>query len=424
MRPILPAVATVLALCLGAPGSPVVPIAGADCEIQPSEAKWCNGGTISWSFGQGLTGSLTGAPLTIKLTVQQAIADLNFVFAEAGVPIFLSGPSGTPGTGITFTYGVLALGASNCSTSRNYAKTKYNFSYSPGNAMASIVKANVDFNNQFSGWTSPLALTVTYHEMGHALGLAHVYNDGLGGCPLSGAPDPLMSETLPCTASPGPDASFERGIRCLYGPDGVPLNGVTFTYNANGSTRTTRSHCSGQPNCTSFSPQAALTYELAISDNGGPYTTFATLTDGDWVENGYDFTFPNAHTAARVRMRIFDGPTLLGSPTSDAIDIPAPVGIFDTPGIAGLRMRTSPNPFRSRVRLDLELAERAEASLVIADVAGRRIARLYEGSLDAGGHAFFWDGQSDAGTPAPAGVYYAHTVAGSRRVTRAILRLP
>lgn len=425
MRPFLPALARVLVLSFWVIWWPNDSTAWAECEAQPSEAKWCNGNTISWSFGTGLTGSLTGSALTIKLTVQQAISDLNFVFADAGVPLFLSGPSGTPGTGITFTYGVLALGTSTCSTSPKYAKTTYNFSYTPGNTMASFAKANIDFNRNFSGWTSALALTVTYHEMGHALGLAHVYNVSPGTCPASGSPDPLMSETLPCSASPGPDALFEKGIRCLYGPGGVPLHGVTFNYrSSDGRTHTTRSSCSGTSNCTSFSALSALTYDLAISDNGGPFTTFATLTDADWVENGYDFTFPTSHTAARVRMQVKNGTTILASPTSDAIDIPAPVAVLETPGFAGLQLRASPNPFRSQVRLDLQLAKRGDASVVIADVAGRRIARLYEGALDAGGHAFSWNGQSDAGALAPAGIYYVQAVVGTQRTTRAILRLP
>lgn len=398
--------------------------ARADCEAQPAEAKWCNGNTISWSFGQGLTGSLTGAALTIKLTAEQAIADLNFVFADAGVPIFLSGPSGTPGTGITLTYGATALGTSTCTSSPKYAKTTYNFSYSTGNTMASFVKANIDFNKTFSGWTSALAQTVTYHEMGHALGLGHVQNVAPGSCPSSGAPAPLMSETLPCSASPGLDAYFERGIRCLYGPDGVPLQGVTFSYNSgSGRSRTTRSSCSGSSSCTSFSALAARTYELAISDNGGPFTTFATLTDADWVENGFDFTFPQAHMAARVRMQVRDGATILGSPVSDAIDIPAAVAVISPSGPLGVRLSASPNPFQSQVRFSLDLVKDANAIIVIADVAGRHIARLYGGELPAGTHTFFWDGASDDGAIAPPGIYYVSARAGSGHITQAILRL-
>lgn len=397
------------------------PAALADCEAQPAAAKWCPATSIPWGFGQGLTGSLTGAALTIKLTITQAMSDLNFVFAKSEVPVGLSGPGGS---GILFTYGKTALGVSNCSTSRTYAKTYTNFSFGAGDAIGSMNSANIDFNNQFSGWTSALALTVTYHEMGHALGLDHVYNVSPGSCPSGVGSIPLMSEEVPCTAALGPDALFEKGIRCLYGPDGVSLHGVSFRVVSGGRARTERSRCSSQPNCSSLTALGLMTYDLAVSEDGGPYEPFATLEEADWVENGFEYTFPRAYTKARVRMQVRDGGTVIAAPISDPVDIPAPpVAVEPLAGLA-LRLSASPNPFHGRVRVVLEMAQAGPASVVVSNVAGRRVARLHAGTLPAGSHAFSWDGLDDRGGSAPSGVYYVEARVGAQRVSRAVLHLP
>lgn len=98
----------------------------------------------------------------------------------------------------------------------------------------------------------------------------------------------------------------------------------------------------------------------------------------------------------------------------------------------GPSMRVAPNPMRNeaQVRLRLDAAAQGGARIPVRvwvmDVAGRRVACVCDGPLDAGTHLLRWDGRRECdGRPAPAGVYWVRVDAEgwASRVTR-IVRLP
>jgi flagellar hook assembly protein FlgD len=64
-----------------------------------------------------------------------------------------------------------------------------------------------------------------------------------------------------------------------------------------------------------------------------------------------------------------------------------------------------PNPFNPRTAIRLEMPRAATATLRIYDVAGRAVATLAEGRLEAGAHSFVWDGRAANGIEAASGVY-------------------
>jgi len=79
-----------------------------------------------------------------------------------------------------------------------------------------------------------------------------------------------------------------------------------------------------------------------------------------------------------------------------------------------------PNPFRGRTTLTFDLPVAGHTSLMVYDIAGRRVATLANGVLSAGRHELAWDGRAENGASAPAGVYFcrlrSETFAESRRL--------
>lgn len=66
-----------------------------------------------------------------------------------------------------------------------------------------------------------------------------------------------------------------------------------------------------------------------------------------------------------------------------------------------------PNPCNPVAWLTCAMTSRDNATLDIVDPSGRRVRRVWSGSLATGTHRFQWDGCDDAGRPAAAGVYVA-----------------
>jgi len=52
------------------------------------------------------------------------------------------------------------------------------------------------------------------------------------------------------------------------------------------------------------------------------------------------------------------------------------------------------------------LPDEGSARVTVCDATGRRVRTLLDGAQSAGPHVVHWDGTSDNGTPAPAGVYF------------------
>jgi hypothetical protein len=98
-----------------------------------------------------------------------------------------------------------------------------------------------------------------------------------------------------------------------------------------------------------------------------------------------------------------------------------PAGVDDLPSaimssrIAAVR----PNPFNPRTEIFYQVSARGAdgpVRLEIFDMAGRRVAGVFEGRTTPGEHAVAWAGQSDLGRPVESGVYFARltTVEGNQ----------
>ncbi len=70
-----------------------------------------------------------------------------------------------------------------------------------------------------------------------------------------------------------------------------------------------------------------------------------------------------------------------------------------------LRLEARPNPSAASVDVRLCLPRAGEATVRVLDIAGRIVRSLHTGTLPAGESVWSWDGRTDAGTRAGAGVY-------------------
>jgi hypothetical protein len=72
------------------------------------------------------------------------------------------------------------------------------------------------------------------------------------------------------------------------------------------------------------------------------------------------------------------------------------------------------NPFAAPGRIEYALPERGRVTMAVYDVAGRLVARAFDGVQEAGAQGVSWDARDGRGQPLPSGVYFVRVRAGGR----------
>jgi hypothetical protein len=85
-----------------------------------------------------------------------------------------------------------------------------------------------------------------------------------------------------------------------------------------------------------------------------------------------------------------------------------------------------PNPFNSSTEIRYFIPKASprgsQAELLVYDVMGRRVRKLFEGNAAPGEHRALWDGTNDAGRPTASGLYFITLKLGSDfRTLKAVL---
>ena len=95
------------------------------------------------------------------------------------------------------------------------------------------------------------------------------------------------------------------------------------------------------------------------------------------------------------------------------------------PGRA-FRLDVSPNPFAGNVTFAFSHPGTAalDAEVTVHDLAGRRVATLWRGLAEPGWTRGEWNGRTDAGSRAPAGVYLVRARLGARTLVQRVVRMP
>ena len=106
----------------------------------------------------------------------------------------------------------------------------------------------------------------------------------------------------------------------------------------------------------------------------------------------------------------------------DAVDAPAVAGApaaMNGPQLSA----PAPNPARGAVALAFTLPAAGSARLTVHDVAGRRIATVWDGAAPEGRTHARWDGRDESGRPVAAGAYFARLESGGEVRTEKIVRI-
>lgn len=93
------------------------------------------------------------------------------------------------------------------------------------------------------------------------------------------------------------------------------------------------------------------------------------------------------------------------------------------PGVTPLMIRATRRAGRGGARIRLALARAADTRVDVLDVRGRLVRALSSGPLAAGVHEQTWDGRSDRGMRAPAGLYMVRVRAARESGTAKLLVL-
>ena len=144
---------------------------------------------------------------------------------------------------------------------------------------------------------------------------------------------------------------------------------------------------------------------------------------GDVCPNNVSATLPQVDNFCAVTVDV-DGN---GLPDPKNITTGAPPDA----GPSGIRVRAAfPNPAMGPTAVPLVLAGPAQGGkdhynvrAEVFDLSGRRVRVLYSGSMPAGEHALRWDGRTESGVDAGAGIFFTRVVvdgknAGTSKITR------
>lgn len=64
-----------------------------------------------------------------------------------------------------------------------------------------------------------------------------------------------------------------------------------------------------------------------------------------------------------------------------------------------------PNPFNPETTIEISLPTASQLSLIVYDVRGKEIYRIFDGHLRPGNHLLKWSGSSRDGQSSPSGIY-------------------
>lgn len=204
---------------------------------------------------------------------------------------------------------------------------------------------------------------------------------------------------------------FTNPIDSLPGTAGFPVDKTV----ACGGTASFSIGAAGPPGTLSYQWRRGLTPLTNDSHISGANSPNLTITGACTADAGYYSvvaTVIGSNPVITIPSR-FARLTIVTSPTGVATDdvTPARVASFAP---------AAPNPFQSETAMRYTVPPSTRVVAAVYDASGARVRRLMNAVLSGSG-SIPWDGRTQVGVPAPAGVYFVHLEAGSVRETKKVV---
>jgi len=149
---------------------------------------------------------------------------------------------------------------------------------------------------------------------------------------------------------------------------------------------------------------------------------------GETVNRSQSFTLPAQLVAENCEIVVFAQNDYLKEVYQTArikiTDIPT--AIDDE--VAGLPTefqlaQNYPNPFNANTTISYSLEKSSEVELTVYDLAGRRVASLYNGAQNTGNYQVVWNGINDDGVVVSSGIYFYRLTVGGQSFSRQMMLL-
>jgi len=183
--------------------------------------------------------------------------------------------------------------------------------------------------------------------------------------------------------------------------------GNTVVVVANFSNNTYANYRVGMPDASPWEEilnSEAVVYEGTGQTNPGVLFPEAIAFDG----------FPQSlalNLPARALVLLSNGAGTVAVPDGEGESVPTLGRVF-------------PNPTRGPATVEFGLEHRSSVRVTVYDLRGRRVALLQDGILPAGTHLSRWNGRTESGEHAAAGLYFVRFLAGGKILSRKVVLVP
>jgi len=213
-----------------------------------------------------------------------------------------------------------------------------------------------------------------------------------------------------------------------------------FTYTTSTGTVTMKAKITDNGIIRFWANEAPLLYYRKSTNNGGTWTSY-TVVNNNYYNNIDSFFFPIPGSPVGTRVEYYFAAQDIALPIPNAATLPAGGGGITPPGsivpptrfsydvvISGITGNTNeipsefklynnyPNPFNPSTKIRFDIPHVTNAKLIVYDVLGREVTRVFEGSLKAGRYSLDFDASN-----LPSGVYFYRLITDSFTDTKKML---